>query len=417
MPVFDPHSVSAKSLAVRLGALVALTPFAVDTYLPAIPAIANDMHASVNEVSVTVPLFLVGFALGQLIGGPLSDRFGRKPIAYLGLLVFFVSSCLMLFSITLEQFYAMRVIQAIGGGFATVVSSAIVRDLYSGRESARVFSMIALVMLVAPLVAPAMGAMILVWHEWHGIFFFLALYSMVLFALVKWFVPETVSEARQREAKQKSIGSMVTNYAQVLRHLRPVGFLLAQGFASSVLFVYITESPFILMETFQVSESAFPFYFGVVVLGVMFFNRVNMGLLKRYEPRQIVLVALVLQAVMALLLMGYASLTEASLYMVLLGQFFVIGVLGMVTPNVQAIYMDFFPNISGTANALMGSSIFAVGGLMGVLMSQIHNGSLSQIFMLVAGLSLMSLLSLVWLASVREVVHPISDNDAKSDVE
>ncbi|KUJ74970.1 Bcr/CflA subfamily drug resistance transporter [Thiomicrospira sp. XS5] len=395
------HALSARQLAPRLGALVALTPFAVDTYLPAIPEMAVFLDSTVNQVSLTVPLFLISFALGQLIGGPLSDRFGRKPIAFIGLLVFAVSSLLIMFSVQIEQLYAMRVLQAIGGGFATVVSAAMVRDLYSGRESAKVFSMIAMVMLIAPMAAPGVGALIVNLGDWHKVFLFLALYAGVLFVVVKWALPETVGPERRRQARSEPVSQLLMNYKQVLSNTRALGFLLAQGFASSILFVYITEAPFIYMDFFGVSSASFPFYFGLVVLGVMFFNRVNIGLLKHYEPEQIVLGALIAQVMMTLLFVSYVVLFEPNVYLVLLIQFFVLGLLGMITPNVQARYMDFFPEVSGTANALVGTSIFAFGGVMGLVMGALHDGSLSRVVLFIFAMSAISLLSLWWVAKVR----------------
>lgn len=395
------HALSARQLVPRLGALVALTPFAVDTYLPAIPEMAAFLDSTVNEVSLTVPLFLISFALGQLIGGPLSDRFGRKPIAFIGLLVFAVSSLLIMFSVQIEQLYAMRVLQAIGGGFATVVSAAMVRDLYSGRESAKVFSMIAMVMLIAPMAAPGVGAVIVNMGDWHKVFLFLALYAGLLFVVVKWALPETVGPERRRQARSEPASQLLMNYKHVLSNTRALGFLLAQGFASSILFVYITEAPFIYMDFFGVSSASFPFYFGLVVLGVMFFNRMNIGLLKHYEPQQIVLGALIGQVMMTLLFVAYVELFDPSVYLVLLIQFFVLGLLGMITPNVQARYMDFFPRFSGTANALVGTSIFAFGGVMGLVMGALHDGSLSRVVLFISAMSAISLLSLFWIAKVR----------------
>lgn len=395
------QTLPARKLAPRLGLLVALTPFAVDTYLPAIPEMATALSSTVNHVSLTVPLFLMGFALGQLIGGPLSDRFGRKRIALTGLLIFFVSSLLIMYSMQIEQLYVMRVLQAVGGGFATVVSAAIVRDLYSGKESARVFSMIALVMLVAPLLAPGVGALIVNISGWHQVFAFLAFYAVLLAFLVKRGLPETVSIERQQKMKSQPWYQFALNYRQVLTHWRGLGFLIAQGFASSVLFVYITESPFIYMEKFAIDSASFPFYFGIVVLGVMFFNRMNLGLLKRFEPRQIVFYALLAQVILSFSLWGYIVLATESVYVVLIFQFFILGLLGAITPNVQSCYMDYFPEFSGTANALMGTSIFAFGGMMGLMMGGLHNGSLERVVEFILLLSLVSWLVLVNLAKVR----------------
>lgn len=396
---------TAKYLAPRLGALIALTPFSIDTYLPAMPDIANQMGSALSDVSITVPLFLIGFALGQLTGGPLSDRFGRKPIAILGLSIFFIASILMTLANNIDQLYWIRAMQAIGGGFATVVSSAIVRDLFSGKESARVFSMISLVMLIAPLVAPGVGSLILHFSHWHSIFVFLAFYAALLFLLVKSTLPETVTPERKQQNRQQPLSQLLGNYKVVLSNKRALGFLLGQGFASSLLFIYISESPFIYMEHFKVRAEAFPFYFGLVVLGVIFFNRVNIGLLKRYEPRQIALGAILAQTVFSILLIGYEWILPSNVFVVLLLMFFVIGLLGAVTPNILASYMDFFPKISGTANALIGSSIFAFGGIMGMLMSAIDNGTLQRVSSFTLLMSLLSLLSLLVIAKVR---RPIS---------
>lgn len=394
-------NLTARQLAPRLGALVALTPFAIDTYLPAFPSLAQQLNTDVNAVSFTVPLFLMGFGLGQLLGGPLSDRFGRKPIALIGLLIFMVSSLLIAFSVNLEQLYVMRVIQAIGGGFATVVSAAIVRDLTSGRDSAQVFSMIALVMLIAPLVAPATGALILNFSEWHSIFIFLAFYGLLLWGMVQFTLPETRSLERQQKARSQPWTALISNYGQVFKNRRALGFLLAQGLASGVLFVYITEASFIYMEQFDISPSQFPLYFGIVVLGVVFFNRMNVTLLKRYEPATILWRVMQLQVILLVFMSVYVSIFTPNLYIILVFQFFVLGLLGAVTPNVQACYLDFFEQISGTANALMGSSIFAMGGLMGLIMGSLHNGSLITIALFTLLLSAGSLSFLKWMAQVQ----------------
>ncbi|MPQ76979.1 multidrug effflux MFS transporter [Hydrogenovibrio sp. JE_KL2] len=396
---------TAKYLAPRLGALVALTPFSVDTYLPAMPAISSQMEATLNQVSITVPLFLIGFALGQLLGGPLSDRFGRKPIAIIGLSIFFVASILMTFADHIDQLYWIRALQAVGGGFATVVASATVRDLFSGKDSARVFSMIALVMLIAPLIAPGIGSLILHFSHWHSIFLFLAFYAALLFALVKFTLPETITPERKQQTRQQPLSRLLSNYKSVLTHKRAIGFLLAQGFASSILFIYISESPFIYMELFKIRPESFPFYFGLVVLGVIFFNRVNIGLLKRYEPRQIVLGVLIAQSFFSFVLIGYEWLFTPNVFVILLLMFFVIGLLGAITPNILASYMDFFPHISGTANALIGSSIFAFGGVMGVVMSELHDGTLQRVSSFTLLMSLISLFSLLLLAKVRQPIN------------
>ncbi|WP_157760653.1 multidrug effflux MFS transporter [Hydrogenovibrio halophilus] len=392
----ENKTLSSRQLALWLGVLIALTPFAVDTYLPSVPAIAEALSASVNEVSLTVPLFLLGFGLGQLIGGPLSDQFGRKPVAFLGLGTFVLASLMLSQTESLEVFYLWRVVQALGGGFATVVSAAMVRDLFSGQESARVFSMIALVMLVAPLIAPGIGALWLMVGQWPLIFGFLAAYAGFLVWVLWQKLPETRPAWRRRQQRYQQAGSgsvfaqALASYGRILRHRRALGFLVAQGFASGALFVYITQSPFMLMQVFGLSSERFPLYFGLVVLGVMVFNRANLFLLRFLQPRQILVRVLAWQAVLAGLLWAYGVLFTPNLLIVLGFLFFVIGLLGAVTPNMQASFMSFFPNVSGSASALMGTTMFAFGGGLGMLMGQMHDGQLSTTFL---GLWWMVLLS------------------------
>lgn len=374
------QSLSPRKLALWLGTLIALTPFAVDTYLPSVPSIAEALSASVNQVSLTVPLFLLGFGLGQLLGGPLSDQWGRKPVAFLGLGTFVLASVMLTQTQTLEVFYAWRLVQAVGGGFATVVSAAMVRDLFTGRESARVFSMIALVMLVAPLIAPGVGALWLMVGQWPLIFGFLAAYALFLVWVLWQKLPETRPVGLRDQANGQGDWALVKalkSYARILTHRQAVGFLVAQGFASGSLFVYITQSPFVLMEVYGLSAQRFPLYFGLVVLGVMLFNRANLFFLRFYSPRQILLRVLAVQAVSAGLLWVYGTFYTPALLGVLGFLFFVIGLLGAVTPNMQASFMRFFPEVSGSASALMGTTMFAFGGSLGLLMGQLHDGQLT----------------------------------------
>lgn len=267
--------------------------------------------------------------------------------------------------------------------------------------------MISLVMLIAPLIAPGVGSLILHFGHWHSIFVFLAFYAALLFLLVKMTLPETVPPERKQQNRQQPLGQLLRNYQTVLSHKRALGFLLGQGFASSILFIYISESPFIYMDLFKIRAEHFPFYFGLVVLGVIFFNRVNIGLLKRYEPSEIALGAILTQTTFSLLLLGYEWLFSPNVFVVLLLLFFVIGLLGAITPNILASYMEFFPKISGTANALIGSSIFAFGGIMGLVMSEIDNGTLLRVSGFTLLMSLLSMFSLLLIAKARRPI-PVS---------
>jgi len=378
---FDADGKPPRWLAPCLAALVALTPFAIDTYLPAIPAMAAALGVEVAQVQHSVSSYLLGFAVGQLIGGPLSDRWGRIVTGTIGLAIFISSSALILFTNTVELLVALRFCQALGGGFATVICGAIVRDLYHGREAARIMSMIATMMLIAPMAAPAIGATLLTFGDWHAIFVFLLVYGLLMMVLVRGVLPETVSRFRRARRQRESRRSMFKGYQQIFRTPRALGFLFAQALISGSMFIYITTAPFVFMEHFGVSAATFPMLFGSCVLGLVLMVQLNIRLLKVFEPRQILLAGMGLQ------LFSCALLLASTLYFgedqVLLAWMIplvmAMGAIGIITPNSAACYLEFFPRISGTANALYGASLFIFGGVLGGAVNAVHTGTLVPI--------------------------------------
>ncbi|MFV8782947.1 multidrug effflux MFS transporter [Microbulbifer sp. SA54] len=368
-------------LAPCLAALVALTPFAIDTYLPAIPAMAAALGVTVAQVQHSVSSYLLGFAIGQLCGGPLSDRWGRIVVGTIGLGIFIASTALILLANSVEWLVALRFLQALGGGFATVISGAIVRDLYSGREAARVMSMIATMMLIAPLVAPVIGSTLLTLGDWHGIFVFLLVYGALMLLLVRGVLPETVSKFRRARRQRESRRNLFRNYAQIFRTPRALGFLFAQALVSGCMFIYITTAPFVFMEHFALPAARFPLMFGSCVLLLAVMVQLNIRLLKFFEPRQILQAGIGLQlAACVVLLASTLYFGEAqSLLAWMLPLVMAMGAIGIITPNSAACYLEFFPGISGTANALYGASIFIAGGLLGGLVNSVHTGTLVPI--------------------------------------
>ncbi|MEM7080015.1 MAG: Bcr/CflA family efflux MFS transporter [Pseudomonadota bacterium] len=251
-----------------VAALIALGPFAIDTYLPALPAIAVDLSVDIVAVNLTVSVYLFGFALGQIIGGPISDQIGRQPVGLIGLGVFALTSLAIAWAETIDLLLALRLLQAIGGGFATVICMAMVRDAYPPDRAAQQFPKVMLVMLGAPLVAPAIGAALL-YLGWNAIFIFLSVYGLVMIAALR-----TVPETAQHRSGQLRPEQILPQYMRVL-HSRVDGKLIglrwifAQGMMSSLLFVFLTNSPFIYLEYYGVSPNLFVFFFAANVLAMM----------------------------------------------------------------------------------------------------------------------------------------------------
>ncbi|WP_250461647.1 multidrug effflux MFS transporter [Microbulbifer litoralis] len=391
-------------LAVWLAALVALTPFSIDSYLPAIPAMADALDTAVARVQHSVSSFLLGFAAGQLLGGPLSDRWGRRTVGTIGLGIYIASSTLVLFATHVDHLIALRFLQAVGGGFATVICAAIVRDLYSGRQAAGIISLISTMMLVAPLIAPVIGSLLLAAGGWQSIFIFLLAYAAAMLLLVRMLLPETVSRFSRARRQRGPKRDLVRNYRLVLGSRRALGFLGAQACVSGAMFIYITTAPFVYMEYFRVPAEQFPLFFGTCVLGLIGMVQVNIRLLKVFEPRSILLAGIGLQLFgCSLLLMG--TLTGVKEIWLWMGPLvLVVACIGITGPNATACFLEFFPRVSGSANALYGATLFITGGLLGGLVNGLHTGTLVPIAASMLGCATTALLSALFIARAREPI-------------
>lgn len=403
---FNAEGQPPRWLAPCLAALVALTPFAIDTYLPAIPTMAVALGVEVAQVQLSVSSYLLGFAIGQIIGGPLSDRWGRILVGTIGLAIFIVSTLLIIFANTVEQLVALRFCQAVGGGFATVICGAIVRDLYHGREAARIMSIIATMMLIAPMIAPVIGSGLLALGSWPVIFVFLLIYGLLMMALVRGVLPETVSKFRRARRQQQPRHTLFNSYGQIFRCPRALGFLFAQALVSGCMFIYITTAPYVFMTHFGESSANFPLLFGSCVLGMVLMVQLNIRLLKLFEPRQLLLVGMALQLLScALLLAGTLYFgDEQTLLAWMIPLVMAMGAVGIIAPNSAACYLEFFPNIGGTANALYGASLFIFGGILGGLVNSFVTDSLTPI---AAGMLCCSAVALCLALFVAKARQPI----------
>ncbi len=365
---------SIRSLAILLAMLVAVAPFAIDMYLPAMKVMATDLATAIHYVEVSISTFLLGFALGQLLGGPLSDKFGRKPMIAIGLMLFSITSLLLTQTESIEQLLALRALQAIGGGIATVNSSAIIRDLFSGDEMAKVLSMVAIVMMSAPLIAPLLGSLIITYFSWQTIFLILAIYSACVMVLLLWRLPETRKKPDNNRVTQPSIkpsSKPWQAYKRVLTHPQAMGFVMAISLSFSGMFVFITASAFAYMEYFSVSAQLFPFIFGGNVLLMMLMNRVNVWALNHYSSASILTLGLGLQILCGVGLI-IASYFDPNLSIIVALVMVFVGSIGLVAANATAGALNFFPDISGTATAVIGVTEFTLGALMGILWSLLH---------------------------------------------
>lgn len=353
----------ARRVALLVAANTALAPFAIDAYLPAIPALAESIGASVHHTELSISVFLFGFAFGQLIFGPLSDRLGRRPVLFAGICVFLLASLAITQVESLETLWAWRFIQALGGGASVVNSAAIVRDCFSGREAAKVLSTMVMILLLAPLVAPALGSMLLYLADWWLIFAFLAVYAAFLLWLLSRYLPET----HGRDPDAPSFRQVLGNYLTVMRHREAMGYICAVAMSFAGMFAFITGSPFLYMEYFDLSPAAYPFVFGANIIVMAGSNRLNIRLLRSRTPQRNLLLGLGIQLTAGLALAGLFALGLESLYTVVPLIVIFVGMQGLISPNAMSSMLDHFPRMSATATAFMGSVQFTCGALAGVL--------------------------------------------------
>jgi MFS transporter, DHA1 family, multidrug resistance protein len=352
-------------LAILLGMTVALGPLALDAYLPAFPEIADGLGVDHGHVGLTLSAYVTTLGLAQLVGGPLSDRYGRKPVLLGGLLIFMAGAVMVSLADSLSDMVFWRIAQGIGGAFCAVSVPAIVRDEVSGQDAARLFGLIGLIMFIAPAAAPSLGSLMLALGEWHWIFLMLAGYAafLVLTLQVALF-----PRLQPRTPTTTPIRSLVTNYLLVLRHKTTMRFIGIQVLCFSTMLLFITHSSFIYQEWYGLSNSTFAILFAANIAFMAALNLINRPLLRRFSSVQLVRAQVIAQC-LALVALVASVQFQGPLWMVAGCIIVAIGCQGGIVPNNMANAMEFFPNLSGTAAALLGASQFTIAGAVSTLSS------------------------------------------------
>ncbi|MDO6563792.1 multidrug effflux MFS transporter [Amphritea sp. 1_MG-2023] len=366
-------------LILMLAGLTAMAPFATDAYLPAIPSMATALDTSVHNVELSISLFLGGFSIGQLIGGPFSDHYGRRCAIFVGLILFCSASLAIIFTPSIEWLWLFRVLQAIGGGMTVVNPAAVIRDVSSGIDSARNMSRMGLIMMFAPLMAPVIGMLILKLDGWRSIFIFLLSYALMMLITIFFRLPET-------RIKQPEKTHFLKRYWMVLKHRQALGFIFSAAFTFGGMFAFITGSPSVYMEYFGASEALFPLLFGANIITMVVMNRLNMRLLTRFSPHTLLSVGQAIQFLIGALLFSYIWLSSSpSLYPTVLMVMLFVGMQGLLMPNCMASTVEFFPTNSATAIALLGALGFATGALSGSLVGLLGDGTPLPMAMIMFG--------------------------------
>lgn len=389
MPTTKSHFPSL--IILILGALTALGPFSIDMYLPAFPEIALDFATTVARVSLSLSSYFIGLALGQLMYGPLLDRFGRKKPLYVGLVLYILTSLGCLTAGSIEGLVGLRFIQAIGGCVAGVASMAIVRDLFPPQEGAKVFSRLILILGVSPLLAPTIGGYLASHFGWHSVFLVLAAIALVQLLAVIFLLPESHQPDRAVSLK---MGPIFGTFYTILKQPQFYTYVLSGAVAFSGLFAYLAGSPIIFMDVFKVSAQAYGWIFAIISVGLISASQLNVVLLKFYKNTQILHAGLLSQAVIGLILLLTTLMGWYNLYSLVFLLFAFLSCVGFTNPNSASLALAPFPKTAGSASALMGFLQMGVGALVSMSVGLLGLQEVSSIILILAVTSVLAYLIL-----------------------
>ncbi|MBU2971043.1 multidrug effflux MFS transporter [Pseudoalteromonas sp. C2R02] len=343
--------------------IVAITPLAIDMYLPAMLIMSQDLNTPISNIQMSLSIYLAGYALGMLFFGPLADQFGRRKLAVIGLSGFCISSLVLALTRQIEVFFIFRAIQAFTGAAATVVVPGVIRYIYQ-KDTAKGMSYVSMIMMIAPLIAPTIGSVLMGYWHWSSIFIVLALYSLIILLLVtKFFIEIPISKS-----DKKGIRLFLDSYSAVFSNKKARLDITTSVLASFAFFCFLTSAPFIYLDYFQVSESRFGFLFAFNVLALMLGNFLNTRLVPKVGSRKMLHAGLLLAVISASLLFT-TSILDSGLYYTITVLAPLMMSLGIMASNSDALVLLRFEEKSGTATAVIGTLRFGIGALAGPLLA------------------------------------------------
>lgn len=363
------NNISLKLLLPLLASIMALSPLAIDMYLPAMPILAEYLSTDMPMVQNSLSIYLFGYALGLVLFGPMADKYSRRKMVVFGISGFLLASLLLPFVSNIEQFLTLRFAQAFVSSSATVVIPSAIREYYQ-KNTAKGLSYVSMIMMLAPMIAPTIGSMLLAVHSWQMIFYVLSSYSIVILVLAFKFLPEAL---RNNTSEEKEI-SFLSRYKVVFSNGEARLDIVSSMMISFAFFAYLTAIPFVYLTVFQVSEFSFSVLFGITVIALMSSHFINTRLIVRKGSRKMLAYGLIcaLFASISLLVVNYLSLPLTYTVLSILP---LMGGISMVSVNSDALVIIKFPDNSGTATAVLGTLRFGIGALAGPVLAYFYNGS------------------------------------------
>lgn len=379
------------ALVLVLGSLTALGPFSIDMYLPGFTGIAQDLNTSVSNVSLTLSSYFIGISAGQLLYGPLLDRFGRKNPLYIGLIVYILASLACYFVTSIDYFIGLRFIQAVGSCGASVAALTMVRDLFPIKEIPKVFAKLMLVLGLSPMLAPTLGGYITEDFGWHMVFLVLTFMGIGVLLASKFFLKSTYIPDTSISLKPKPI---VNNFILVLKQPQFYTYAFTGGIAFSGLFTYVAASPVIFMDIFHVDAKMYGWIFAFLSISFIGTSQLNSYLLKTYSSEQLISMGLQLQFFISIIFALGIYFDLFNLYGVIGMLFLFLGCLGLCNPNTTALSLAPFEKNAGSASAVMGAVQMGLGALASVAVGLFVTDSVLPVTFIFIGSSLLALLIL-----------------------
>jgi DHA1 family bicyclomycin/chloramphenicol resistance-like MFS transporter len=355
-----------------LGLLSAIGPFSIDMYLPGFPAIAADLHTTVAKVSLSLSSFFIGISFGQMLYGPLLDRFGRKKPLYVGISIYLLASIGCATASSADALIWFRLLQALGSCAGMVASRAMVRDLFPVEENAKIFSLLMLVVGVSPIIAPTLGGYVTASFGWHYVFVVLIIMAAFILAGVHYFLPESRQPDTTFSLKPRPI---INGFLSVAKQPQFYTYALTGSIASAGLYAYISGSPSVFMEIYKVNEQQYGWIFAMVAAGLIGASQINSLLLRKYKSEQLVVWALLCQSLAGLTLFVGSMYEFLGLTSTIALCFVFLCCQGFTFPNTSALSLAPFSKTAGSASALLGSVQMGIGALASAVVSYLNNGT------------------------------------------
>ena len=374
-------SINHLYLIILISILSSVAPMGVDTYLPSIPEIAKYFDVNIHKVELSLSIFLIGFAIGQIFGGPISDRYGRRVGSIVGLLGYALFSFLIIFSSSIYELWIYRFLEAFFGGITVVNATAAVRDRFSGQEAAKVFSLIGMVRSLAPLLAPVFGAAIIHFFPWEGIFIFLTIYALIVAFFIYKDLPESFTYTKQ---------NIIESYKLVLTHKKAMKAMLVLAISFGAFFIIIAKTSYIYIEYFGIKTDYFPLFFGINFIILIAMINVNVKLLKTYEAKNIAKYATLIQFCVGIIFLLIHKDMNLILTVIIIASY--MSMMAFIFGNCMSLAIEHFSKNAGVASGVIGVLQFGLGAIISSIALNFDNNGFFVIAFSITFLSIIGFL-------------------------